>query len=358
MKDAIYINCNLCGQNDYQAILRKGIPFNKPIRNVICKNCGLVYQNPIMGPKTLNDYYADYRNITIGLKEPTEEYEKHAKPLAKYHYSFFREYCKPGMNILDIGCGAGTLMSWAALDGLNTYGINPDPGFANYGLAHYGLKEVQVCLFEDASFPPNMFDIVTLNHVFEHFTDATSALIKIRSYLKNGGLLYLSIPNLLTPHGQIEYNFFLEHVNTFSVRTINLMLKKMGFKIIKLSTFGYTTESNLHHPYIDLIAKKTDVSVPQPIDWLSEGEDYKNIISFFSEYRKEFCIKHGKVKVFLGGLKRWLFEYVKYKPWFEGISKYYQNHLLKIVIRYAHTEPDYCAAPLTDKFPADKCTYY
>jgi SAM-dependent methyltransferase len=278
--------------------------------------------------------------------------------MSKYHYSFFSEYCKPGMNILDIGCGAGTLMSWAVLGGLNAYGVNPDPGFAKFGLVHYGLKEVQICLFEEACFSPAIFDIITLNHVFEHFSDAVASIEKIRSYLKENGLLYLSIPNLLTPHGQIEYNFFLEHVNTFSVKTISLLLKKMGFKIIKLSTFGYVTETSLHHPYIDLVARKMNVSIPQAIDWQSEREDYLFIKGFLRDYQRGFFKKNGRLRVFWGDLKQLVTSYVKNKSWFISISANYPKFLKHLINNYVHTEPDHCVAPKVTVFPPEECIYY
>ena len=54
----------------------------------------------------------------------------------------------------------------------------------------------------------------------------------------------------------MEYNFLPEHTYTFSPTTVDLMLKKIGFRIIKFSTFGYVTDRGLHHPYMDLVARK------------------------------------------------------------------------------------------------------
>lgn len=358
------IKCNLCGANDYRIISRIGYPFTKQVRNVICKSCGLVCQNLITNPEKLAAFYFNYRKITIDIDTPTEEYEKYAQPMAYYHYSFFKEYCKQGMNILDVGCGAGTLMSWAVKDGLNAYGVNPDPGYGNYGPTHYGLKEVQICMFEDAFFDPKMFDIITFNHVFEHFTDATSMLQKVRHYLKDDGLIYLSIPNVLTPHGQLEYNFLLEHINTFSPTTIRLLLKRNGFKIIKMSTYGYLTTEGLHHPFIDLVARKAKGPIPQPVNWYAESEDYKSVCSFLHNYRKAFLKKNGRIRVYAGILGIAILNLMKnslvfkdlYSPINAIVTKLF--HIYPILSKLLHNEPNYCTDPEEIEFPADKCTYY
>lgn len=354
MSDKIFIKCNLCGADDYKIVSRFGYPFTKQVRNVVCKCCGLVYQNPIPGPKELADHYFDYRKNTIDIVTPTEEYEAYAKPMAYYHYSFFKEYCRSGMNILDVGCGAGTLMSWPVKEGLNAYGVNPDPGFGNYGPANYGLKDVQICMFEDASFAPDTFDIITFNHVFEHFTDATLMLKKIRNYLKKDGFLYLSIPNVLTPHGQLEYNFFLEHINTFSPTTIKLLLKKMGFEVLKFSTFGYMTDTGLHHPFIDLVARKIEVPIPQTISWDKEGENYEDVYTFMYNYRKTFLKKHGGISVRAGLLRVAIGNMIKNKPLIRNLCRPFSA----IVARLFYNEQDYCTSPQVTEFPADKCTYY
>ncbi|HYA12759.1 MAG TPA: class I SAM-dependent methyltransferase [Syntrophales bacterium] len=354
--------CNLCGHDDSVVISRLGVPFYLPVRNVVCKRCGLVYRDPIPGPQQLADFYYNYRKKTINLEEPTPEYEEYARRMAYYHYSFFREYCRPGMAILDIGCGAGTLLSHAVQDHLIAYGVNPDPGFGNYGLKHYGLKEVQICLFEQASFPSAMFDIITCNHVFEHLVDPTAALMRIRKYLKTNGLIYFSIPNVLSPHGQLEYNFFWEHITNFSPTTITLLLKKMGFKIIKISTYGYETADGLHHPYIDLVARKEELETPCLIDWSVEGERWVDIDTFLKHYRNDFFVKHNVVRCYLGLAFFALNYYIKDKAPLLRTYNLLKNALIRILgiskERYVHTEPDYCTRPMVLEFPADRCIYY
>lgn len=346
--------CNLCGYNDYAVVSRIGYPFSRRVRNVICKRCTLVYQNPKPCSKSLYDYYADYRKRTIGIKRPTEDYEAYARPMAKYHYSFFKEYCKPGMNILDVGCGAGTLMSWAVKDGLNAYGVNPDRGFGNYGPKHYGLKEVQISMFEDSHFKESSLDIITLNHVFEHFIDATYTLEKIRAYLKKDGLIYLSIPNILTPHGQLEYNYAFEHMHTFSPTTIKLLLKKMGFKMVKFSDYGYVTDTGFYHPYIDLVARKIEVTVPQPIDWDREAPCYKKIIFFLRKYRKAFIKDKGRIRIYAGVLAVIVSDILRNKPILKKVFRNIKN----ITGNFIHIEPNYSTMPKIRDFPQERCQYY
>jgi len=47
---------------------------------------------------------------------------------------------------------------------------------------------------EQASFPDNFFDVITLNHVFEHLDDPRPTLRELRRILKHGGTLILAVP--------------------------------------------------------------------------------------------------------------------------------------------------------------------
>jgi 2-polyprenyl-3-methyl-5-hydroxy-6-metoxy-1,4-benzoquinol methylase len=355
----VNIDCNLCGSNDFMVVSNFGHPFNERVRNVICKRCSLTYQNPIPSPEELAAHYHNYRDITIGIKTPTREYEEYAQPMAQYHYSFFREYCKKDMKILDVGCGAGTLMRFAVKDGLEAYGVNPDPGFGNNGPANYGLKEVQICLFEDAQFEPGTFDMITFNHVFEHFPDATAVLKKVRGLLNSEGLIYLSIPNNLTPHGQLEHNYFDEHINTFTPTTIELILRKMGFRIVKMSTYGYMTEEGLHHPYIDLVASKLNANVPLNINYDKEDINFLHDLNYLSNYRRVFNSENGWINVYLGILKLYIMNKNIYKYTLKIVKgTRILDPILRRVKNNIHAEPDYCSVPEITEFPKNEITYY
>ncbi|MBW3075941.1 hypothetical protein CVS24_00485 [Prochlorococcus marinus str. XMU1419] len=342
--------CILCNCNSYNLIIDDVYPFKKNYKNISCKNCGLTKIHPFPKMDVLRDHYKNYRKNTIGIEVPTLNYESDALINANYHYSFFREYLKSKSTILDVGCGAGTLLSCAVKDGHKAYGVNPDPGFAKYGVKNYGIKNMQICMFEDAKFNNIEFDMITFNHVFEHFIDPISTLIKVWNLLKEKGYLYLSIPDNLSPHGQLEYNYFDEHIYTYDITTIENLLKIVGFKIIKFSNYGITMENNKRHPWIDLVAVK---SKPEYVNKESLKENGQKVIKEINNYKKRFEINHGKIRLKLGIISFKLNQRMNNQK----KTNLFYRILNKVINKFAYFQDDYCGPSIYKDFPKEKVIY-
>jgi len=86
------------------------------------------------------------------------------------------------------------------------------------------------------------FDIVVSFEVIEHIFEPEIFLQKINSFLNLNGLLFLSCPNgkgfdieVLKEKSQAIDS---EHVNLFNPYSISLLLQKVGFKVLNVSTPG------------------------------------------------------------------------------------------------------------------------
>lgn len=342
--------CILCGEVNQTIIAEDAYPFINKIKNVVCNGCGLGRIEPFPSAIALKEHYENYRKNTINIEEPTDEYEDTARENALYHYSFFKEDLPKQATILDIGCGAGTLLSCAIKDGHIGYGVNPDKGFGEYGKKNYGVKKVEICMFEDAKFPDDKFDMVTFNHVFEHFVDPHHILQKVKKILKKDGNIYMSIPNALIPHGQLEYNYFDEHIYTFTPKTITQILSVNGFRLKKYSTYGMPLSNGLHQNWIDLVATNIETKKPaySNIEMIKHAED---VISFINNYKLAYINKYGKIKLYLG-IKR-----IKFGKKFlnsSGITKLFYRFLLRTLKNFSHYEKDYSGRTSTIKFPKNK----
>ena len=80
--------------------------------------------------------------------------------------------------------------------------------------------------------------MITLNKVFEHFTylDAKKVLNKIKYILRPDGFIYIEVPDgeAAAKKGLHRQEFFLEHHNIFSKKSIKIFLEKLNLKIHKI----------------------------------------------------------------------------------------------------------------------------
>jgi len=95
---------------------------------------------------------------------------------------------KLNIKIADLGCGK--LPQYFYHDGLDidSYDLYADNDFKNF------YKEDILKLHEKPELK-DKYDVVILNHVFEHINDLESLFKTINHILKPNGYLYCSIPN-------------------------------------------------------------------------------------------------------------------------------------------------------------------
>lgn len=127
---------------------------------------------------------------------------------------------KPGLAILDVGCGTGTLTNEAAsliADG-TVIGLDNTQSFIDIGNQQYG-DSANLSLVCDNIFsyePPHQFDLIMTARTVQWLSDIPAALQRFKSWLKPGGQLSILDYN----HTAIEWNpappsSMLEFYHTF-----------------------------------------------------------------------------------------------------------------------------------------------
>jgi len=97
-------------------------------------------------------------------------------------------------SMLDIGCGTGwTTHIWQE-EGAEATGLEPSPTRGKIASERYGFRVIP-CYVEDLA-DDEMFDVIVMRHVLEHFADPYQVLTKVRGHLKEGGLLVIIVPNI------------------------------------------------------------------------------------------------------------------------------------------------------------------
>jgi len=230
------IICNLCGEGDEQELYR-----SPRYRAVICRNCSLAYLNPRLTREEYTKYYteeyqknrhnvATYNGAVIRLKQKGS-YEK-----KKVFFPFIGEYLTSKSRVLEIGSGWGTLLKVIKdTYGSDVYGAEISSQAVEISRRLYGIntenKTLEVFCAENNA---KRFDFIIMYHVLEHILDPLSALASIRPMLGEKGALYLGVPNLSAPYGDLSEFFRIEHCYYFTLETLGKILNKSGFKLIKV----------------------------------------------------------------------------------------------------------------------------
>lgn len=125
-----------------------------------------------------------------------------ARRTAASHAAFFLSYLRPGMSVLDCGCGPGTMTLDLAQHVRPGSVIGIDQADSQIQLAQAAAQQagmtqlsfraasVYALPFVDAS-----FDAVFSHALFEHLADPPAALAEIRRVLKPGGWVGLCSPD-------------------------------------------------------------------------------------------------------------------------------------------------------------------
>jgi SAM-dependent methyltransferase len=95
-----------------------------------------------------------------------------------------------GTRLLDVGCGRGTLVSWAERDGLNACGVEP------LWPAPLASSRVARAFGEQLPFADDTFDVVVSFSVLAHVRDPRSCLREIGRVMKPSGRAFVAVAEL------------------------------------------------------------------------------------------------------------------------------------------------------------------
>jgi 2-polyprenyl-3-methyl-5-hydroxy-6-metoxy-1,4-benzoquinol methylase len=152
-------------------------------RTARCRACGVVYVSPPLSAENALELYGDGTIFTGGSR---------ARVFALVD-RLLRERIGEKGTILDVGCGAGGLLSLAVERGWNAVGIDINRG-AVAAARERGL-EAFVSRIEDFEPQGGGFDGIVMLNALEYFSDPVAALERSVLLLRAGGVLVVEMPN-------------------------------------------------------------------------------------------------------------------------------------------------------------------
>ncbi|MFN5355277.1 MAG: class I SAM-dependent methyltransferase [Bacteroidota bacterium] len=173
------------------------------------------------------------------------------------HFNFvFSNLNPPELDLLEIGCGNSAYLSFFHHRyGFRVHGID----YSSYGCQRTReiLKQDEVAgnimhgdLFEPPQELLGRFDVVCSFGVAEHFENTSDVILRMSDFVKPGGLLITTIPNLSGPTGLIQKYFNRPVYDIHRVMNLGDLkqhIQKAGLEIVLASrfvpiSFGVTLE--------------------------------------------------------------------------------------------------------------------
>lgn len=278
-----YVKCDLCGADDYIVIESMG-SHAKPLTNVCCRRCGLVYVNPTMDESECLAFYSskyDSKHRGISNSDELFSFLEEAQMTAYDRFAYIQNYIPPSSHILEIGCASGALLEILRDHGHLVSGIEPSEHLSKLCRSHD--IDVYPGLFEDFTVHDSSCDIVVMFHVLEHFVSPLQVMNKVRALLRVGGKAIVEVPDIWclwgNPHTGENYIFTEAHPVTFSENTLRILAARTGFSLRLLPRICP------RHILAEFVA---DCSPIQDMDYTRLKDDYVEIINNVFRYRSSY----------------------------------------------------------------------
>ncbi len=242
--------CPACSETSRESTIERYGKYER----FACGACGLQFWEPREMPDA-----RWYEQMYGGRDE-------HLLPLEPGHKYFLADPLAPGGGeLLDIGCGTGNFLAAARDAGYRVTGIELDRNAARFARERLDLERVFPLTISEfaGQRPEDKFDAVTFFEVLEHQAAPMDFLQEVRTCVRPGGVIALSVPNRerwLTGPDVLDYppNHFLR----WSAAALKKFLSAQGFEVLTLreQPAGVTHTAQMIH-----MALRTGMTQPAAV---------------------------------------------------------------------------------------------
>jgi 2-polyprenyl-3-methyl-5-hydroxy-6-metoxy-1,4-benzoquinol methylase/GT2 family glycosyltransferase len=236
--------CKICEDNN--GVRFKFKIYNQSFREegedcYYCKQCDFMFIHPVPNIEVLKAQYDYHGEVVYKKFRLRGDFSKEAELSHGKHLRIISNI-KPHGRLCEIGCATGGFLVAAKNWGFDVAGVEISEPMAKYGKDEVGL-DIRAGTIYDAQFPRESFDVVYSWHCLEHTPDFNEVVAEIYRILKPGGVLMLGVPNgrfIMTRLMGIKCRHVAAgHLSYFSPLSIRKIMKKQGFNVRKIRTYGF-----------------------------------------------------------------------------------------------------------------------
>lgn len=144
-----------------------------------------------------------------------------------------------GMQVLDIGCGTGSVSLWVSRHAKSVVGIdisNRAIQSCKHNAKALGVRNARfICESIEGHREKNKYDLIIMLEVLEHLENDDKVLKQVHGMLKNGGTLLLSSPSVNAPLYKIGYlkgfDKRVGHLRRYSTNMLVSLIQSTGFNV-------------------------------------------------------------------------------------------------------------------------------
>lgn len=183
-----------------------------------------------------NNNYEDFHEKTSFQKKIIEDNNFTYRHILK----ILNIFIKPPKEVLDVGCGAGTICLYLGGKGNNVLGIDISEKAINAATKSAELLQLKNTSFKRVNFPKEaprgIYDFIICSEVIEHIHDDKLALKKMFNLLKKGGILFISTPSINAPLYKLglttAFDRRVGHLRRYTVEELVKKSSHTGFNIL------------------------------------------------------------------------------------------------------------------------------
>lgn len=256
------MTCKICNSADTTKFKFGGVGLIK------CNNCDITFLENFPDSKILETLYTD--NYTISTMNSDAELRRTVQQIENYHiFNIINKFNPNGNKLIDIGCDKGFFIDEARRNNFEVFGVELNKN-SQYYCHNIGLDVRQN--IEDFDL---VFDLITMNHSLEHFTNPNEYLIKLKDYLVENGLLVIRVPAFDSVWSKIMKNKWIwfqadNHYFHYSINSLKHLLEKNKFEVIDIN---HRNPSKISH-YLKYLISRIEFSKSGLIPF-----DYKIILT-------------------------------------------------------------------------------
>ncbi len=220
----------------------------KPYEVKKCTKCSLRWLSPRPTQQAYKELYSaenyfsastGHKDYDISLERRNNQFDKRLTKIREY-------FCKNStIELLDVGAANGFFVNKALLAGFNASGIELSDDMRKEAQQKYGVTLLSGTL--DNLGTRDQYDVVHINHVFEHVQSPEYTMCLLYSLLKPNGLLVLEVPQqfdndierikrLLGQKKTVFDAYSLHHTYFYSPKTLSSIITRSGFTIEQIKT--------------------------------------------------------------------------------------------------------------------------